>query len=162
MNKFLRLLTDFGAGFSVTTWISGPLFEEFGLKPALAEASSPQQKKALTALSRSYAKIAQFGLLGLILTDTIKFFFDGLRQKGTPAYRRWATIGDLVVLTSLASGVVDDNLRKKLASDPRGGSEAEVTQRQLDVTRRVSLGLSSLLLWISAQQYWERIRSKAD
>ncbi len=158
----LRLLTDFGAGLSVTTWISGPLFEEFGLQPAIAGASSQQQKKALLAVYSSYSKIAQTGLVGLVLTDTIKFFFDGLRKKGTVGYQRWATIGDLVVLTSLVSGIVDDNLRKKLANEARGGAEAEVTQSQIGLTRRISLGLSCLLLWISAQQYWERIRSKAD
>ncbi len=161
MNKFLRLLTDFGAGFSVTTWISGPMFEEFALKSAIAEASSPQQKKALQAVSRSYAKIAQTGLVGLVLTDTIKFFFDGLRKTGTPAYRRWASIGDVVVLGSLASGIAGDNLRKKLSNEARGGTEAEMTQDRIDQIRRVSLGLSCVLLWVSAQQYWERIRSKA-
>lgn len=162
MNKLLRLLTDFGAGFSVTTWISGLMFEEFSLQPAIAEASNQQQKKALIAAYRSYGKIAQSGLVGLVITDIIKFFFDGLRKKGTNSYQRWATVGDLVVLGSLISGVVDSNLRKKLATEASSGAEADMVQARINLTRRVILGLSSLLLLVSVQQYWERIRSKAD
>lgn len=152
MNKTLRILTDFAAGFSVTTWISGPLFEEYGLRPAVAQAGNHQQKKALLAVYRSYDKIAEAGMAGLVLTDTVKFFSDDLRKKGTPAYKRWATLGDLLVLASMGSQILKNNLRKQ--------AQSEQVQLQLDITRRLSLGLSSALLLVSALQYYERTNAE--
>ncbi len=158
MNKTVRLLTDVAAGFSVTAWISGPLFEEYGLKPASAKAN-PAQKEGMSAAYKAFSNVVHIGLAGVALTNAFKFFADDLRKKGTPAYKRWATIGDLLVLNVISVGAATRIMSKRLKTASAGSPEVAQAEQVLALTSKISIGLSLALLWTSAVQYRERAKS---
>lgn len=160
MNKVSRFLSDVAAGFSVTTWISGPLFEKYALEPALAKATSPQDKKLIASIYQPYRGVAKAGLVGLALTDTYKYFADDLRIKGSKGYKRWALVGDTLVMASILTEVANSTLINRLDKAPRASTEEAQVKSYLNTSKRVSMWLSTALLAASAIQYQERVNSK--
>ncbi len=159
MNKTVRLLSDVAAGFSVTAWISGPLFEAFGIKPALQKAKSEAEKEAIGSAYKAYSNVVHIGLAGLALTNAFKFFADGLRRKGTKGYKFWATIGDILVLLVISVGAATRIMSKKLKTAQPGSAEYTQAEQVLKLTSPLSIWLSVGLLWTSASQYRERAKS---
>ncbi len=159
MNKTVRLLTDVAAGFSTTAWISGPMFEEYAMKPASASASEAQ-KEGMAAAYKAYSNVVHVGLAGVALTNAFKFFADDLRKNGTNGYKRWARIGDLLVLSIISVGAATRIMSKKLKTATPGSADAEQATQVLGMTGKISIGLSLALLWTSAVQYRERTNSK--
>lgn len=158
MNKTVRFWTDVAAGFSITAWISGPMFEEFGLKPASAKAEAAQ-KEGMAAAYKAYSNVVHAGLAGVALTGLFKFFADDLRRKGTPSYKRWAGIGDLLIVGVIAVGGATRVMSKRLKTASPGSPDAQQAEGVLNVTSKVSMGLALGLLWTSANQYRERAKS---
>ncbi len=159
MNKTARQLSDVAAGLFTTAWVSGPLFEEYGIKPAQAKATSQEQKEAIGSAYKAYSNVVHVGLAGLALTNIFKFFADDLRRKGTDGYKRWARIGDLLVLLIISAGAATRIMSKRLKTAPAGSAEAQQASQVLGTTSPLSIGLSVALLWTSARQYRERVKS---
>lgn len=155
MNKTARLLTDVAAGFSVTAWISGPLFEEYGIKPAAAKANEAE-KEAMYKAYKAYSNVVHIGLAGVALTNLVKFFADDLRRKGTNGYKRWARIGDLIVLLIISVGAATRIMSKKLKTAAPGSAEARQAEQVMKATGPASVGLALALLFTSAKQYGNR------
>jgi hypothetical protein len=158
VNTTVRLLSDLAAGFSATAWISGPLYEEYGLKPARANASEAE-KEGMAKSYKAFSNVVHIGLAGLALTNIFKFFADDLRKTGSKGYKRWASIGDLVVLNIISVGAATRIMSKKLKTAKPGSPEAQQAEQVLDSTGKISVWLSLALLLTSAKQYKERVKS---
>ena len=156
MNKTVRLLTDVAFGLSSTAWVSGPLFEQYGLKPAIAKSINEADKEAIMSAYKAYSNVVHAGLAGLTLTNVFRFFGDDLRRHGNRRYRRWARVNDAVVLSIISVGAATRIMSKRLKKSDPTGSEAKQARQVLAVTSPLSIVLFGMLVLANAMLHRER------
>jgi formate-dependent nitrite reductase membrane component NrfD len=145
--SLLTGLTGFSRNSAATTLVVGPLLESAMLKPALQNARNDDERAAAHKNVRTYAMVAHGALAELLIGALLNMITDGQRRTGTAGYKRWARIGDILVLAVVLVGGGTRMFSKKAKNAAPNSPEQVLAARNLALMNRLMPIFSFLILF---------------